>query len=153
MYLILGIFKMLGLIIFICASCLFVSTISKAEIPSQYEQLRARLINGVPTVSIVDLAQCTKKSGVTGSGPGPVGGFRIDGFQILLEPNPRIAYAYKHYTVRPDGTPVVEFLQYRVMPDDTATLTIRVFSATEYKSLIEPIIYECTVGNGMRFVP
>lgn len=124
-----------------------------ADASSQFEQLRDRLTNAVPTTSIVDLNQCTLKSGTWTDDRKPIGGLALDNFLILPDPNPSIAYANSHFTVMPDGTPVIQLNQYRVKPDDTATLTFRRISPTTYKPISEPLVFECPLGTGLRFLP
>ena len=124
-----------------------------AEPPSPYEQLRDRLLSGKETVSISDLKKCTQKSGTIITNIRSVGGFWIDAFQILPEPNAHIAYADEHFTVTPDGAPVIEFLQYRVASNNIGTLTVRRLSPVTYKPLSEPIVFECQIGDGLRFLP
>jgi hypothetical protein len=124
-----------------------------ADTPSQFEQLRDRLMNAVPTTSILDLNQCTLKSGTSKSDRKPIGGLPIRSFLILPEPNSGITYAHTHFTVMPDGTPVTEINQYRVKPNDTATLTFRRLSPSTYKPLSDPLVFDCPLGTGLRFVP
>lgn len=123
------------------------------DAPSQFEQLRDRLTNAVPTTSIVDLNQCTLKSGTKTDDRKPIGGLAIDSFLILPDPYPSIAYAHSHFTVIPDGMPVIELNQYRVKPDDTAILTFRRISPTTYKPISDPSVFECSLGTGLRFLP
>ncbi|WP_273795115.1 VirK family protein [Brucella intermedia] len=124
-----------------------------AGAPSQFELLRDRLVNAVSTTSIVDLNQCKLESGAKTDGRKPAGGFSIDSFLMFSEPNPSIVYAHSHFTVMPDGMPVIQFNQYRVKPNDTATLTSRILSPTTYKPISDPLVFECQVGTGLRFLP
>ncbi|MBC2886772.1 hypothetical protein H7Q97_15390 [Ochrobactrum sp. CM-21-5] len=119
---------------------------------TQFDRLRDELFAGKSITSIVDLNQCKQESGPVTSNIKPIGGFTIGAFQVLPEPEPQIAYAHKHFTVMPDGTPVIEFVQFRVMLDDTVTLTVRRLSPTTFHPLSEPRVFMCVVEKGLRFV-
>lgn len=130
------------------------SSISQAAEPaSQYSNLRERLLSGTPTVSILHLEKCDRPESKSASKVAPIGGVKIDEFMILPEPNARISYANSHFTVRPDGAPVIEFLQYRINANDTANITMHTLSPTTYKSLSKPTTINCTVGEGIEFKP
>lgn len=132
-------------------STALVFTSMTAHAQTQFEQLRERLLSGKPTISIVELDQCSTKSG--NSKASVIGGVNIGAFQILSAPDVRISYADKHFTVMDDGTPVIEFLQYRVFPNDTATFKVIRLSPVTYKPLSEPKIFDCPLGTGLHFVP
>ncbi|WP_337050088.1 VirK family protein [Serratia fonticola] len=128
---------------------------AQAKTATQFEQLKERLLNGKPTTSITDLSQCTSQSGKMGPKFSTIGGFSIDAFQVKSEPAARISYAHKHLTVMDDGTPVIEFLQYRVFQNDTATFKVTQLSPVTYKPLpgTEPMLFDCPLGVGLHFVP
>jgi hypothetical protein len=133
------------------ATLVFMSMSATAQAETQFEQLRERLLRGKPTFSIVNINQCTpkgKKAMVS-----VTGGVRIDAFQIQAAPDIKISYAHKHFTVMEDGTPVIEFLQYRIFPNDTATFKISRISPGTYKPLSAPLIFECRLGTSLYFVP
>lgn len=130
------------------------SNISQAAEPaSQYNNLRERLLSGAPSVSILHLEKCEWPESKQGSKTAPIGGVKINEFMILPEPNAHISYANSHFTVRPDGTPVVEFLQYRINANDTANITMHTLSPTTYKPLSKPTTINCKLGEGIEFKP
>ncbi|WP_420962863.1 VirK family protein [Brucella sp. IR073] len=126
---------------------------ARPQSTGEYEHLRDRLLAGLPTVSIVDLSQCKMKDGKKPDALGPVGGLLIQDFMIMPEPHPSIGYSDNHMTVTPDGTPVLEVVQYRVMPDDTATVTANRFLPRGYKRISKPMVFDCQVGTALRFEP
>ncbi|MGF6598631.1 hypothetical protein P3T23_003348 [Paraburkholderia sp. GAS448] len=63
-----------------------------------------------------------------------------------------IDFADEHLTVRPDGAAVLELIQYRVMPANTATVTVRSLSPVTYQPVSTPQVFQCTLGEGLRFV-
>jgi VirK protein len=62
-----------------------------------------------------------------------------------------IAFANVHFTVSPNGSAVREFIRYRVMQNDSATVTARSLSPTTYQPVAEPLVFQCTLGHGLRF--
>lgn len=124
---------------------------AEAEPISHYEQLRALLFSGAPTTAIFTPAQCrnSQQSGNTAPTAATSGGFAIRDFMEV--PDNNIGFADEHFTVRPDGTAVLEFIQYRVMPTDTATVTVRSLSPATYQPLSTPQVFQCALGEGLRF--
>ncbi|MEL4073174.1 VirK family protein [Ochrobactrum sp. GPK 3] len=141
-----------ALFIFSLALVFIPASVSAAD-TSPFEQLRTRLMNGTPTISVIDFNQCKQTSGTAHGNLKSMGGFLIDAFMILPEPNATIAYSYQHFTVAPDGTPVTELAQYRILANGTATAKFNRLSPTTFKPLIEPFVFECSLGAGIRFVP
>ncbi|GGA83893.1 hypothetical protein GCM10011491_09180 [Brucella endophytica] len=131
-------------------------TQAQAVLPAptgEYEQLQHRLLTGLPTAAIVDLGKCQMKGGKKPEAIGPIGGLLIRDFMIMRGPQPNIGFSDDHLTVMPDGTPVLEVIQYRVMPDDTATITANRFSPGDYKKISKPMVFNCHVGTALRFGP
>lgn len=125
-----------------------------AALGSEYNKLQERLLSGAPTVSLLYTEKCDKLDGKPASaGSGVIGGAKIDEFIIKPDPNARISYANSHFTVRPDGTPVLEFIQYKINPDDTADIIFWRLSPTTHTQLSEPIRFKCKVGEGVKFKP
>jgi hypothetical protein len=125
--------------------------VAKAAPISHYDQLRALLFSGVPTTAIFSPAECrnSQPSGKTAPAPAIFGGFAIRDFMEV--PANGINFADEHLTVRPDGVSVLELIQYRVMPTDTATVTVRSLSPVTYQPLSTPQVFQCSVGAGLNF--
>ncbi|PRD41766.1 hypothetical protein C5748_20115 [Phyllobacterium phragmitis] len=126
---------------------------AQAATGTQFDDLRDRLLAGTPTVSISHLDKCGHPAGEKLPAAMPIGGLTIRDFMILPGPKPAIAYADRHLTVMPDGTPVLELVQYRITPNDMATVTARRLSPTTYKQLSDPMVFECPLGTGQQFMP
>ncbi|WP_161939580.1 VirK family protein [Paramesorhizobium deserti] len=135
------------------AALFLTSGMTQAPAASQFEQLRDRLLAGHPTMSIVDLNQCKQQAGKTTGAAKPIGGLLIRNFMITPAPNPKIAYANQHLTVMADGLPILELIQYRIMPDDRAIITAHRLSPENYKPLSDPRVFECPLGTGLHFEP
>ncbi len=117
-----------------------------------YDQLRTQLFSGTPVTAIFTSAQCsTEGTSSKPAAPPPsiTGGLAIRTF--IEVPNTNIGFADKHFTIRPDGSPIIEFIQYRVMPDDTATVTIHILSPLTYQPLVPSKVYRCAIDNGLSF--
>lgn len=136
------------------ALCLLCPTgFAQAQSASEFEKLRARLLAGIPAVAVVDFSRCKQQSAGADEKAKPIGGFQIQDFLIKPAPNPHIAFADEHFTVLPDGTPVLEVIQYRIMPNEAATITVRRLSPAGYQQLSAPFMFACPLGTGLRFKP
>jgi hypothetical protein len=125
---------------------------AQAEPISRYEQLRALLFSGAPPTVIFNPTQCrnSQQSGSMAPTAAISGGFAIRDFMEVRDNN--ISFADEHFTVRPDGTAVLELIQYRVMPTNTGTVTVRSLSPVTYQPLSTPQVFQCALGEGLRFV-
>jgi VirK protein len=124
---------------------------AKAEAANPYQQLRMQLFSGVPTTAIFSPSQCQNGQQAQTKAPVPIvsGGFAIRDF---MEVNGNtIAFADQHFTVQPDGSSVLELIQYRVTQNDSATVTVRSLSPTTYQPVAEPRVFQCVLGDGLRF--
>jgi hypothetical protein len=123
----------------------------------EFEQLRHRLLDGQPTTSIVDFSECKAPSQTKPiAAPAlssPIGGLVIKDFMIMPKPDTSIGYSDNHLTVMSDGTPVLEVVQYRVLPNETATVTVNRLAPNTYKRLSDPMTFDCPLGTGLRFAP
>ena len=128
------------------------ATNAQAESATQYQQLHALLFSGVRTTAIFSPSHCRSGEQTQATAPTRVssGGFAIRDF---MEVNGNtIAFANDHFTVRPNGAAVLEFIQYRVLQNDSATVTVRSLSPTTYQPVDEPKVFQCALGDGLRFV-
>ncbi|MFL9989469.1 VirK family protein [Paraburkholderia sediminicola] len=120
---------------------------------SHYEQLRALLFSGAPTTVIFTPAQCSNslQSGNAAPSAAMSGGFAIRDFMEVSANH--IGFADEHFTVRPDDTAVLEFMQYRVMPTDTATITVRSLSPVTYQPPQAVSKNSCRIAGSRRCGP
>ena len=124
---------------------------AKAEAANPYQQLRMQLFSGVSTTAIFSPSQCQNGQQAQTKAAVPIvsGGFAIRDF---MEVNGNtIAFADQHFTVQPNGSPVLELIQYRVTQNDSATVTVRSLSPTTYQAVAEPRVFQCVLGDGLRF--
>jgi hypothetical protein len=124
---------------------------AKAESTDQYQQLRKLLFSSVRTTAIFSPNEChsSQQAQAATSTPAVSGGYVIRDF---MEVNGNmLAFANEHVTVRPSGAAVLELIQYRVLANESATVTVRSLSPTTYQPVAEPQVFQCTVGNGLRF--
>jgi hypothetical protein len=104
-----------------------------AEAIDHFGTLKQHLFAGQRTTSLLELDRCEQTSG------------------IKQKPEGAIVYAYNHETVS-DDTPVQQFVRYRVLPDETATIIIWRFSAKTHDQIGETTIFKCKLGEGLKFV-
>ena len=75
-----------------------------------YAAIRRAGLDGKDIRMVLDLSACTtQQSGRPG--PNVSGSLRFDGY--MIEGGQTIAFAMTHFTLRPDKTPVYEFLAFR----------------------------------------
>lgn len=128
------------------------SGVAHAESIQHYEQLRGLLFSGTPVTAIFTPSQCqnTEPSKNTRPASGMSGGVSIRAFIEI--PGKHIGFADEHFTVRSDGSAVLEFIQYRVLPTDSATVTVRSLSPVTFRPLSAAHVYQCVMGEGLRFM-
>lgn len=124
---------------------------AQADSTHQYQQLRTLLFSGVRTTAIFSPSQCRSSQQAQAAAPMPVmsGGFAIRDFMEVA--GNTIAFGNEHFTVRPSGAAVLELIQYRVLANGSATVTVRSLSPTTYQPVAEPQVFQCALGDGLRF--
>lgn len=125
---------------------------ANASSPSQFEQFRDQLLSGNEIIAISDLNQCFGES-ENSSPKMPIGVVKINNFLIFPDPDPNISFANTYFTIRSDGTPVQEIVQYRITPDDKAAIIVTNLSPQTFPPLPKPMVFSCTLGTGLRFMP
>jgi hypothetical protein len=82
--------------------------------------------------------------------PGPVirGSLHPDEFMVLNDHS--VAFAVTHSSVRPDSTPVDEFLSFRVQPDGRLVLRNVVLNPATYAIQWEAA-FDCEIGKSVTF--
>ncbi len=118
---------------------------------NSYRQLRTRLFAGVTVTAIFSPNQCRNAQQAATRAPVPTvsGGFAIRDFMEIG--GNTLAFANQHLTVQPSGATVLELIQYRVMQDESATVTVRSLSPTTYQPVAPAQVFQCTLGDGLRF--
>jgi len=127
------------------------SGIGDAEGMNPFDELKQNLFAGKRTTSVLRLEKCEQISGETFKSKNIVGGFVIDAFMNLPEPQQAIVYSHTHQTVAMDGKPVFEFIRYRVQSDKTATVSMKTFSAKTHEEIGKGKAFKCWLGGGLSF--
>jgi len=118
-----------------------------ADANEDYLELTQAVLNGREIRATLDLSACL----MHGTGlPGPPirGSVRFDAFMIQSDQS--IAFSMTHFTVRSDGTPVNEFLSFKVAPSGKVDAHSRFFNAATYAAVQESE-FDCDIGRGMEF--
>ena len=68
----------------------------------------------------------------------------------MIRSDQSIALSLTHFTVRDDGTPVTEFLSFKVQPDGKVDAHSRFFNAATYAAVQESE-FDCDLGRGTAF--
>lgn len=125
--------------------------VGHAEGMNPFDELKHNLFAGKRTTSVLRLEKCEQISGETLKSKNIAGGFVIDAFMSLLEPQQAIVYSNTHQTVAMDGNPIFEFIRYRVLPDKTATVSMKTFSAKTHEEIGKGTAFKCGLGEGLSF--
>jgi hypothetical protein len=124
-----------------------VGTATAIEVNQNYTELQKAVLDGKEIHMILDLSACTVRGGDK-PGPNVRGSMRFDRF--MIQHDQTIAFSTTHFTVRPDHTPVNEFLAFRVQPDGgvnahTSFLNPVTFAVTQEAE------FHCDIGRGATF--
>lgn len=122
-----------------------------AETESQYEAFSSHLLAGDRATALLKLDACQQEAGDKVKGKDITGGVIVQSFMKLSNPNPSIVFSDAHMTVRENGTPVLEFIRYRVKSDDSATVTVQVLSPKTYDVIADKKVFDCKLGDGLTF--
>jgi len=125
--------------------------VGHAEEMNPFNELKHNLFAGKRTTSVLRLDKCEQNAGETIKSKNIDGGFVIDAFMSLREPQQAIVYSNTHQTVAMDGKPIFEFIRYRVLPDKTATVSMKIFSAKTHEEIGKGETFKCELGEGLSF--
>jgi hypothetical protein len=93
----------------------------------------------------LDLSRCVEhRSG----NPGPDVRGCLHPDEFMIQTDHTIAFAVTHFTIRPDHTPVNEFVSFRVQPNGKVTLRNIFLNAASYAVLREAEL-DCEIGKGV----
>ncbi|MFK4821113.1 VirK family protein [Ochrobactrum quorumnocens] len=122
-----------------------------AETNSQYEAFGSHLLAGGRASALLKLDAFQQVSGDKIKGKATTGGIIVQSFMKLSNSNPSIVFSAAHMTVREDGTPVLEFIRYRLMSDDSATVTVQTHFPRTYDVITEKKVFDCKLADGLTF--
>jgi hypothetical protein len=125
------------------SGCLFASD----EPNPEYAALQKAVLDGKDVHMTIDLATC-QLHGANQAGPMIKGSARFDAYMIQADGT--IAFAMTHFTVRPDKTPVSEFLSYRVRPNGKVETRTVVLNPATF-ALLQESGFDCDIGKGVKF--
>ena len=109
--------------------------------------LEHAVLSGQDIHVVLDLSLCVTH-GTTETGPMIRGNLHPDGFMVLSDH--AIAFAVTHLTVRPDNTPIEEFLSFRVKPDGSVAIRNVFLSPVSY-AIVRQVALDCEIGRGVSF--
>lgn len=141
-----------------CAAGVLAATPLQAQAQStphsavtRYDVLRKELFSGMLVTAVFSPSSCNsgQAADVKAAAPAVHGGFAVRDFIEIEGSN--IGFANQHLTVRPDGTAVLELMQYRVMPDDKVTVTVSLLSPVTYQQISAAQTFQCMIGAGVDF--
>jgi hypothetical protein len=124
-----------------------VGTAAATDVNQNYSALQKAVLDGKDIHMILDLSACVVHGG---DKPGPAvrGSMRFD--RYMIQHDQTIAFSTTHFTVRPDQTPVDEFLAFKVRPNG---------SVNAHTSFLNPVTFavthesefDCDLGRGATF--
>ncbi|MDB5405543.1 MAG: putative exported protein [Rhodospirillales bacterium] len=116
-----------------------------------YDQLRALLFAGAAVTAVFSPDQCDAGARDSDTAAPTIrGGFVVHDFIEVVGDN--LGFSNQHLTMRADGTAVLEIMQYRLRPDDSAAVRISFLSPLTFLSLSTSQTFSCRLGKGLSFV-
>ena len=112
-----------------------------------YVALQKAVLDGKDVHMVVDLAAC-QIHGTDKPGPTVKGSLRLDAYMVQADGT--IAFAMTHFTIRPDKTPVSEFLSYRVRTNGKVEMRNIVLNPATF-AVIQESAFDCEIGKGAIF--
>jgi hypothetical protein len=96
----------------------------------------------------IDLSQCTPDTPTTPAST-VRGGLNIEAYNIM--PDSSLSFSDNHFTVRSDGSPIIQFLRYTVDKAGAVRFTSHIFSMPTY-ALQSQYSYTCKLGEGLKLL-
>lgn len=118
-----------------------------ADASEDYLELEQAVLDGRDVRMTLDLSACLRH-GTELSGPPIRGSVRFDA--VMIRGDRSIALSLTHFTVRDDGTPVNEFLSFKVQPNGKVDAHSRFFNAATYAAVQESE-FDCDLVKGIAF--
>jgi hypothetical protein len=112
-----------------------------------YAALQKAVLDGKDVHMVIDLSAC-QVHGTDKSGPPVKGSRRFDGYMIQADGT--IAFSATHFTVRPDKTPVSEFLSYRVRANGKVEAHTTFLNPATF-AVLQEAAFDCDIGKGATF--
>jgi hypothetical protein len=112
-----------------------------------YVALQKAVLDGKDVHMVIDLAAC-QVHGTDKAGPTVKGSARFDAYMVQADGT--IAFAMTHFTVRPDKTPVSEFLSYRVRTNGKVETRTMVLNPATF-AVLQESAFDCEIGKGATF--
>lgn len=115
-----------------------------------YSAVKEALITGDNLSVVTDFSKCK------GSYPiSTIGGMRVHSFLVLTDPKTKsefIAFSDYHQRLKDtDTTPQVEFIHYRVTPDNNVTVKMSRYPSSTPKTHMYSAGYTCPINSGIKF--
>jgi hypothetical protein len=117
------------------------------ELNLGYAALQKAVLDGKDVHVVIDLAAC-QAHGTDQAGPMIKASARFDAYMVQADGT--IAFAMTHFTVRPDNTPVSEFLSYRVRTNGRVEMRTIVLNPATF-ALLQESAFDCEIGKGATF--
>ena len=112
-----------------------------------YAALEKAVLDGKDVHMAIDLSVC-QVHGTDKSGPPIKGSRRFDGY--MIQPDGTIAFSATHFTVRPDKTPINEFLSYRVRTNGNVEAHVTLLNPATL-AVLQEAAFDCDIGKGATF--
>jgi hypothetical protein len=136
-----------GLWLLLMAIATTASGAEAGDASEDYLQLEQAVLDGRDIRMTLDLSACLRH-GTELSGPPIRGSVRFDA--VMIQGDRSIALSLTHFTVRNDGTPVNEFLSFKVQPSGKVNAHSWFFNAATY-AVVQDSEFDCDLGRGTAF--
>jgi hypothetical protein len=124
-----------------------VGTAAATDVNQDYTALQKAVLDGKDIHMILDLSACVLHGG---DKPGPAvrGSMRFD--RYMIQHDQTIAFATTHFTVRPNRTPVDEFLAFKVRPNGSVNAHTTFLNPVTF-AVTQESEFDCDIGRGATF--
>ena len=110
-----------------------------------YEELTEAMRKGDRFVFLLDLAECTGKTGM------PTGYYTPSAMMLIpatAKAPERVVTSHLQFTDH-SGAPAYEYVKYTFHADDTVVVRTAFYDPQSFKPMGEPHMIKCSVGNGL----
>jgi hypothetical protein len=121
-----------------------IDRVALADEATDVVALQKAVLDGKGIAVTLDLSRCQAR----GAGPPLRGAQHVDAFLILRDGT--IAFSTTHFTLRPDKTPVDEFMSFRVHPDSKVEVRTSFLNPVTF-TILQEAAFDCDIGKSVTF--
>jgi hypothetical protein len=137
-----------AILVFVASAATYITRAANgSDSRTDYAAFRRAVLDGKDIRMVLDLSACTARQSDK-PGPAVSGSLRFDAY--MIQGGQTIAFATRHFTLRPDATPVYEFLAFQVHPTGEVDARTRFLNAATF-AIMQESAFNCNIGQGVTF--